>query len=96
MCGMKGLPHPEERQSGAAARLEGRNKRLSETFHYCNAPTRPSNKPCPSVPPKSGSVAFSGCGISPSTVRLSLKMPAIARVEPLTLSLSASSPAGLQ
>src|SRR5215468_12780778 len=63
---------------------------------HCNAPTRPSKNARPSVLPSSGSVAFSGCGIRPRIVRLSLRMPAIARAEPLTLSASVNSPAELQ
>src|SRR6266851_3756724 len=63
---------------------------------HCNALTRPSKNALPSVPPNSGSVAFSGCGIRPRMVRLSLKMPAMARAEPLKLSRSVSAPDGPQ
>ena len=45
--------------------------------------------------PSSGSVEFSGCGISPNTVRASLNTPAMQRAEPLTLSASVSSPVGV-
>ena len=40
----------------------------------------------PSVDPCSGSVASSGCGIKPSTLRSRLRMPAMSRSEPLGLS----------
>lgn len=49
----------------------------------------PSNRARPSVPPKSGSTTRSGCGISPSTLRFSLRMPAILRALPLGFSPSA-------
>ena len=38
------------------------------TTAHDRASTRPSNSALPSVPPSSGSTAFSGCGIRPSTV----------------------------
>jgi hypothetical protein len=59
---------------------------------YCKALTSPSKKAWPSVRPSSGSLAFSGCGIRPRMVRVSLKMPAIARAEPLKLAPSLLSP----
>ena len=59
---------------------------------YCSALTSPSKKAWPSVRPSSGSLAFSGCGIRPRTVRVSLKMPAIARAEPLKFASSLLSP----
>src|SRR5215469_1456058 len=68
---------------------------VTPVVHW-SALTNPSKKARPSVPPSAGSVAFSGCGISPSTVRVSLKIPAIARAEPLKLSSSRSSPFGPQ
>src|SRR5207302_11056865 len=51
--------------------------------------SRLSNSARPSVPPSSGSQTRSGCGISPSTLRLSFKMPAILRTDPLGLWSSA-------
>ncbi len=63
---------------------------------HFSAFARPAKKAWPSVPPRSGSVAFSGCGIKPSTVRLSLKMPAIARAEPLKFSVSSRLPSAAQ
>src|SRR5436305_257895 len=44
----------------------------------------PSNSRRPSVPPCAGSTTRSGCGIRPSTLPLSLRIPAIRRAEPLT------------
>ncbi len=63
---------------------------------HASAPASPAKNALPSVPPSSGSAAFSGCGISPSTVRPSLKMPAIARAEPLMLCASSHRPSGPQ
>src|SRR5206468_10767620 len=63
---------------------------------HCNALTMPSKNALPSVLPSNGSVAFSGCGISPRIVRLSLRMPAIARAEPLKFTASERSPSGPQ
>src|SRR5690348_2693707 len=51
--------------------------------------SRLSNRARPSVPPSSGSQTRSGCGMSPSTLRFSLRMPAMLRTEPLGLSPSA-------
>src|SRR6516162_89120 len=73
---------------------EGRGD-VAPTLH-CNAPTRPSKNARPSVPPSSGSTAFSRCGIRPSPVRLLLKMPAIARAEPLKFAVSETPPSGPQ
>jgi len=73
---------------------EGRSSK--QDLIYCSAPTNPPKNACPSVPPSSGSVAFSGCGISPRIVRVSLKMPAIARAEPLKLVSFELSPLGPQ
>src|SRR6185312_11595062 len=64
--------------------------------HAPSAPAMPSNRALPSIPPRSSSVASSGCGIRPSTVFASLKMPAMWRADPLWLSSSVSSPAGEQ
>ena len=57
---------------------------------HADAP--PATRPCdwkttrPSVEPISGSVARSGCGIMPMTLRSRLRMPAMSRREPLGLS----------
>src|SRR6185437_10060386 len=61
-----------------------------------SASTRPAKKGTPSSEPCSGCVASSGCGISPSTVLVSLKMPAMLRAEPLALDASSSAPLGAQ
>ena len=68
---------------------------VAAAFHD-KALARPSKKAVPSVPPSSGSVAFSGCGISPRTVRLALKMPAMARAEPLKFAASSRLPSAAQ
>lgn len=44
-----------------------------------------SNSGRPSVPPFSGSMRFSGCGIMPRMLRLSERMPAISSAEPFGL-----------
>src|SRR5258707_1147036 len=66
--------------------------------HAADAPisarAMPSKRPRPSTLQSSSSVASSGCGMRPSTVFSSLKMPAMLRAEPLWLSASVSSPAG--
>ena len=48
-----------------------------------------SNRPRPSRPPCSASIRFSGCGIMPSTLPASLRMPAMSLMEPLGLVPSA-------
>ena len=48
------------------------------------------------MPPNIGSTAFSGCGISPITVLLSLKTPAMFRIEPLGLPVPSTVPSGAQ
>src|SRR5262245_11194801 len=50
----------------------------------------------PPVAPTSGSTACSGCGISPTTLPASLRIPAIAFDAPLGLASSPRSPAGVQ
>ena len=50
----------------------------------------------PSVPPNIGSVAFSGCGIRPITVLVSLKTPAMLLIEPLGLPVPSTVPSGAQ
>src|SRR5258708_10016939 len=52
---------------------------------HASAATSPSKSPLPSMPPMAASMAFSGCGIKPSTVFDSLKMPAMLRAEPFGL-----------
>ena len=47
----------------------------------------------PSVPPNSASLARSGCGIMPSTLRPALQMPAMLSSDPLGLASGVMSPA---
>src|SRR5215467_15074049 len=61
-----------------------------------SASQSPAKNGTPSSEPCSGWVASSGCGISPSTVLVSLKMPAMLRAEPLALDASSSAPFGAQ
>src|SRR5579862_9441829 len=61
-----------------------------------SASTSPAKKGTPSSEPWSGCVASSGWGIRPKTVFVSLKMPAIARAEPLAFDASFSDPSGAQ
>ena len=56
----------------------------------------PSNNALPSVPPNIGSTAFSGCGIRPITVLVSLKTPAMSLIEPLGLPVPSTVPSGAQ
>ena len=65
-----------------------------------SAPRRASimepKKTRPSEPPASASsTEFSGCGIMPNTLRVSLQTPAMSSREPLGLAPSARSPAAL-
>src|SRR6266576_366546 len=75
--------------------LGERSGDVAPTTH-CNAPINPVKNALPSVLPSSGSVAFSGCGIRPRIVRLSLRMPAIARAEPLKFCASERPPSDPQ
>ena len=60
------------------------------------ASTSPSNSFLPSIEPSCGSVAFSGCGIMPSTFLVLLKIPAMLRAEPLGLLVASTVPSGPQ
>jgi hypothetical protein len=48
------------------------------------------------VEPRRASIASSGCGMRPSTLRFSLNTPAIWLIEPLRLCSGASVPSGAQ
>ena len=63
-----------------------RIRRADATALQATASSRPSNRRLPSLLPCAGSIARSGCGIRPSTLPASLRMPAIRRAEPLTSS----------
>src|SRR5207248_7306415 len=54
--------------------------------HAAAVSSSPSNRRRPSVRPCAASTTRSGCGIRPSTLPLSLRMPAMRRAEPLTSS----------
>ena len=71
-----------------------RHRGVADRAAHARARTSPSNSARPSVDPCNGSTAFSGCGIRPSTFLVSLKIPAIARAEPLGLPLPASPGSG--
>ena len=55
---------------------------------------RDSNILKPSVQPKAGSLARSGCGIIPSTLRPGLQIPAILSSDPLGFASELTSPDG--
>src|SRR5258707_10655271 len=91
------LPREGERKG------EGEIRELptGETLRYsavaqASASTSPSKSALPSVQPCSSSLASSGWGIRPSTVLVSLKMPAMLRAEPLALSSSVIMPSSRQ
>ena len=54
-----------------------------------------SRMPRPSVLPSSASHARSGCGIMPTTLRVSLQTPAIAFTDPFGFAASSTAPAGV-
>src|SRR5207245_11398292 len=60
------------------------------------APTSDSKIFIPSVPPSSDSLARSGCGIIPRTLRPGLQMPAMLSRDPLGLDSAVISPAASQ
>ena len=69
---------------GAEAVFGGK-RGADRSLGQVSASTRPAKNGTPSIEPCSGCVASSGCGIRPSTVLVSLKMPAMLRAEPLGL-----------
>jgi hypothetical protein len=72
------------------------SKTTRMAYFTAMAPTRDSKILNPSVPPSSGSLDRSGCGIIPSTLRPSLQIPAILSRDPLGLASAVMSPAGEQ
>src|SRR6185437_15807784 len=77
---------------------EHHSRQGNEHAHKCTPQTETrartdSNNARPSLEPRSGSTARSGCGIIPRTFPASLTMPAMARVEPLGLHHSSVSAA---
>src|SRR6266481_8008548 len=58
---------------------------VDESYFTAMAPTRDSRILKPSVPPNSGSLERSGCGIMPSTFRPGLQIPAMLSRDPLGL-----------
>src|SRR5262245_45361610 len=61
-----------------------------------NASASPANNPRPSVGPIAASTWFSGCGIMPSTLPRSFRMPAIALMAPLWFQFGSIKPSGEQ
>ena len=59
---------------------------LKRARYAATVSSSPSNSRRPSVPPCAGSTTRSGCGIRPSTLPASLRIPAMSRAEPLTSS----------
>jgi hypothetical protein len=59
-------------------------RRRLRAENQATASSSPSNSRRPSVQPCAGSSALSGCGISPSTLPASLRIPAIEHADPLT------------
>ena len=59
-------------------------------------PARDSKILKPSVQPSASSLARSGCGIIPSTLRPGLQIPAMFSSEPLGLAAAVISPEGLE
>src|ERR1700742_592340 len=80
---------------GAEAELGGEG-RADFALGQFSASTKPAKNGTPSSEPCSGWVASSEGGIGPSTVLVSLKMPAMLRAEPLELCFSSSAPSGPQ
>ena len=80
---------------GAEAELAGEGL---VGFHHAWAikAARPVNMGRPSVPPRSGSIRSSGCGMRPMVRRLGERMPAMWRWLPLGLAASVSAPCGSQ
>ena len=90
------LGHDLRRDRGLVGKLDRRI--LLQARDALMSGPRPGLRttPCRREPPNIGSTAFSGCGISPSTVLVSLKTPAMLRIEPLGLPLPSTVPSGAQ
>ena len=73
-----------------------RHKIQACAYFTAMAPTRDSKILNPSVPPNSGSLERSGCGIMPSTFRPGLQIPAILSKDPFGLASGVISPDGEQ
>ena len=71
-------------------------KDAATAYFTAMAPTMDSKILNPSVPPSSGSLERSGCGIIPSTFRPGLQIPAMLSRDPLGLASGVISPAGEQ
>src|SRR5262245_35212106 len=77
----------------------GRNADIIRDHDYAarsSASVSPANNPRPSVGPITASTWFSGCGIMPSTLPRSFRMPAIALMAPLWFQFGSIMPSGEQ
>ena len=86
----------EELFESKKANSEENRSDLQAGYFVAIAPTRDSKILNPSVPPSSGSLERSGCGIIPSTFRPGLQMPAMLSSDPLGLASGVISPSGLE
>ena len=72
-------------------------KKMRRTAYFtAMAPTMDSKILNPSMPPNSGSLERSGCGIIPSTFRPGLQIPTMLSSDPLGLASGVISPVGEQ
>ena len=92
-----------KRECEREALIEPWNRILRKTrtifcsgYFSAMAPTRDSKILKPSVPPSSCSLARSGCGIMPSTLRPGLQIPAMLFSEPFGFAAAVISPSGLE
>src|SRR4029450_6104419 len=77
------LGHDLRRDRGLVGKLYRGIPLRAQGAAHASASTSPSNNASPSEPPNIGSTAFSGCGISPITVLLSLNTPPMFWIEPV-------------
>lgn len=71
--------------AAAGRRTHVRSRRVAAIGLRLLQAAKLSNSRSPSVPPTSGSIRFSGCGIRPSTFSLGENTPAMLRSEPFGL-----------
>src|SRR5262245_4560487 len=104
--GERGFAADEFQDSVVFVRLEavlgdklGSNADIIRDHGYAarsSASVSPANNPRPSVGPIAASTWFSGCGIMPSTLPRSFRMPAIALIAPLWFQFGSIMPSGEQ
>ena len=70
-------PATSKRPAYCSESMNKRSKKARVQAAWPTASSRPSNSRRPSVPPWAGSTIRSGCGIMPSTLPASLRMPAM-------------------